>query len=80
LDLSEPIIWSEDSTLFKGTSYFVFYHSLPPKLPPDLICWLDDEFNYEGFNPTFFLNSLQTILNFYYTPITPPTSPLENNQ
>jgi hypothetical protein len=80
LDLSEPIVWSEDSTLFKGTSYFVFYHSLPPKLPFDLIRWIDDEFNYEGFNPIFFLNSIQVILDSYYAPVTPPTSPLENHQ
>jgi hypothetical protein len=80
LDLSEPIVWSEDSTLFKGTLYYIFYHSLPPKLPSDLIRWLDDEFNYEGFNPSFFLSSLQTILDFYYAPVTPSTSPLENDQ
>jgi hypothetical protein len=80
LDLSEPIVWSEDLTLFKGTSYYVFYHSLPSKLPSDLIRWINDEFNYEGFNPIFFLSSIQTILDFYYAPVTPPTSPLENNQ
>jgi hypothetical protein len=80
LDLSEPIVWSEDSTLFKGTSYFVFFHSLPDKLPSDLARWIEDEFVYEGFNPIFFLSSLQTIFDAYYTPVTPITSPLENNQ
>jgi hypothetical protein len=52
LHLSEPIVWSEDSTLFKGTSYFVFFYSLPDKLPSDLARWIKDEFVYEGFNPT----------------------------
>jgi hypothetical protein len=50
LDLSEPIVWSEDSTLFKDTSYFIFYHSLPDKLPSDLTRWIEDELIYEGFN------------------------------
>jgi hypothetical protein len=64
-DLSEPIVWSEDSTLFKGTSYFVFYHSLPEKLLIDLTRWIEDESIYEGFNPVYFLSSLQIIFDSY---------------
>jgi hypothetical protein len=81
LDLSEPIIWLEDSTFFKGTSYFIYYHSLPDKISSNLICWIEDKFIYKGFNPVPFLSSLQTIFD-YYTPVTPtlPTSPLENKQ
>jgi hypothetical protein len=72
LDLSEPIVWSEDSTLFKGTSYFVFFHSLPDKLPSDLAHWIEDKFVYEGFNSIFFLSSLQT----FSTPTTLLSPPL----
>jgi hypothetical protein len=82
LDLSKPIVWSEDSTIFKGTSYFVFYHSLPEKLPSNLVHWIEDEFNYEGFSPVTLLSNLQIILNTYYAPVTTTTttSPLENYQ
>jgi hypothetical protein len=81
LNLTKPVIWSEESTLFKGTSYFVFYHSLSPKLPSNLVSWIEAELNFKGFNPTPFTSSLQTICDFYYAPFTPqlsPTRPLEN--